>query len=118
MKQVDVIRMSGYPIDMEHLIFYQAEWKVAFDEIEKVVGKDMLTMQEKLKELEKELQVKYPNVGKWDYISAESDWIEVMEKHGNVMVSRKKENNDMIYVIMDDVIPQSQSEVERDEMNP
>lgn len=102
MKKVKMFRTSGLPVDTDKLQAYKDEWKAEFDKAEKKHGKDMLSLQKDLAEVETHLNEKYESVIEVDYLKNKKDWNDMLDKYGNIIVSRHRDSGELLYIIFDE----------------
>lgn len=112
MKKVKVIRSSGHPIELEDIAAYKEDWKQLFDKIQdrctigKTATKDkaynMFRMQKLLARCESILQERYNRIAEWDFIATPEQAEKLIEKHGNIMLTRRADSGDLLYVILDE----------------
>lgn len=60
--KLQIMRMSGQPVSPEHVEQYKAEFQTGYDAIVAEHGQDMLTVHQKLKELDEELMKKWDRI--------------------------------------------------------
>lgn len=108
--KVKVCRASGNPVKYEHIEQFQQEHRNIYD---KVMKKFKLTETSKIDEKLSErltklfdrinisLLKKYPLEEEWDMVTEQEAWHELIKQYGNIMISRDKEKNQLIYVIFD-----------------
>ena len=99
-KKVRVVRQSERPVTSENLLAFQNEWRIEYDKLEAEYKKDMITLNIKLNELEKELHVKYPCEEEWNWVTSKAEWKKLTHKYGPICVATSVEGP-LIYMIMD-----------------
>lgn len=110
--KVKVIRSSGHPIDTADIEAYKQDWKELFDKVQdkcKVgidgtgsASVDMFRMQKLLARTEQILMKRYNRVAEWDFISTPEQAKQVMEQYGNIMLTKRADSGDLLYVILDE----------------
>lgn len=102
MKKIKMFRSSGLPVETEKLEDYKQEWKDTFDALNKKHGKDMLSLQEELAVVERELNDKYKTVIEVDFVKTKKAWESLLDEYGNVIVSRHRDTGELLYIIFDE----------------
>jgi len=110
--KVKVMRSSGHPIDEADIEAYKQEWRELYDRVQDkcALGKDatgsssvdMFRMQKLLARVEQSLMAKYNRVAEWDFIDTPEKALELMEQYGNIMLTRRADSGDLLYVILDE----------------
>lgn len=98
-----ITRFSGLPVDPETLKAYEAEFATNYDAIVAEHAQDMLTVHEKLKELDGVLQQKYGNILDEELPKSKRAWLNLLAKFdAPIMLARSSENpNELLFVVMD-----------------
>jgi predicted metalloenzyme YecM len=101
--KVQVIRMSGNPIEHEQADAYKLDWQNGFDAICEKHGKFGDEVEKELTALEKELKDKYNDltIVEWELPKTGKAWIEKLSEYGNIMVTTNMETGKVILVIHD-----------------
>jgi hypothetical protein len=112
MQKVKVMRASGHPLLLEDIEAYKEDFRQLFDKVQDkcTLGLNanddpsvaMLRMQKLLARCESILMKKYNRVGEWDFIATPEKAVELMEEHGNIMLSRRRDSGELLYVILDE----------------
>jgi len=110
--KVKVMRASGHPIELEDIEAYKEAWKLLFDKVQRKCSlgenangdqaQNMFRMQKLLARCEQILMKQYNRVGEWDFITTPEQAVEIMEKHGNIMLTRRQDSGEPLYVILDE----------------
>lgn len=110
--KVKVIRSSGHPIDTAEIEAYKQDWKELFDKVQEKckvgtngIGSasvDMLRMQKLLARTEQILMNRYNRVAEWDFIETPEQAKELTDKYGNIMITRRADSGELLYVILDE----------------
>lgn len=97
------IRFSGLPVSPENLKQYNEEWKSAYDAILEQHGQDMLTVHQKVEQLEKDLQAKYVQIESNKLPASKKAWVKLLESFdAPIMLARSSEDpNELLLVVMD-----------------
>lgn len=101
-----LVRMSGMPVSPENLAAYNAEFKTAYDAILAEHGNDMLTVHQKLKELDEVLQKKWQTIKTSTVPKSAKAWHKLLEAYdAPVMLAKSSENpKELVLVIMDEAL--------------
>lgn len=107
MRKVQMFRMSGAPVDPEDFESFREEWKNAAIKIEERCklgkdGQDILRANKLYARVERILTKKYPTVIEVDFIKTKKDWNKMMDMYGNIVVTRHRHTNEMLYMIWDE----------------
>lgn len=115
--KVKVIRSSGHPIELEDIEAYKQEWRELYDKAQDryTVGRaatgdravDTLGLSKLLDRCERILQAKYNRIAEWDFLDTPEKLLEKMEQHGNLMITRRADNQELLYVILDEDLIQN-----------
>jgi len=110
--KVKVMRASGHPIDTKDIEAYKQDWRELFDKVEKKCekgknaqgqpAKDMFRMQKLLARCEQILMKRYNRVGEWDLLTTPEQMSEKIDKFGNLMITKRRDSGDLLYVILDE----------------
>ena len=112
MEKVKVMRASGHPLDLEDIEAYKQDWRDLFDKVQDkcAIGENangdqnqqMFRMQKLLARCERILLNRYNRVGEWEFISSPEQATALMEEHGNIMLTRRRDSGELLYVILDE----------------
>lgn len=102
-KTLKVIRQSQLPIDDKDKIAHKAEFKALYDVAEKEAGKEMLVLQQKLLEIDKHLDAKYPCEAQWKWLTQKELVKKIEEFNAPIMVAKMVNSEEVMYVIMDEL---------------
>lgn len=101
--KVQVIRMSGNPVEPKEADAYQKEWQEGFDRLTEEHGKFGPEISKALEEFEKELQDKYNDLSivEWELPKTGKAWIEKLNEYGSIIVSTNVETGKLTLVVHD-----------------
>lgn len=96
-------RMSGRPVSQENLQQYVQEWQSAYDAIIAEHGSDMLTVHQKVLQLEQDLNSKWQAVESTEVPKSAKAWKKLIEHYGApVLLAMSAETEgELLLVIMD-----------------
>jgi len=101
-KKIVVGRQSGLPIQIEKLNEYKAEFQTRFDELKKLHGSEMLGFSEGLQKVDLELSEKYALVEDWDLPKSFKSWRDLIDVHGNFIITANKHTGELMMFILDE----------------
>lgn len=103
--KLQLVRMSGRPVSMQNLAEYDAEFKAEYDKILEAHSPDMLTVHQKLKELDEVLNNKWKLVEQQEIPKSAKAWKQLLEQYDcPVMIAQSAEEGQvgkLVMVIMD-----------------
>lgn len=93
--------MTGLPVELSDLDNYKNEFRRLYDVASRIAKSDMLRLNRRLVTIERVLQTKYPTVTEVDFPVTVEEWKGLQEKYGNILVSSRNDNGDLLFVISD-----------------
>lgn len=114
--KIKVMRASGHPIELEKIEEYKQAWRELYDRIQDkcTLGKsanndkaiNMIRMQKLLARCEQSLMKQYNRVGEWEFLSTPEALSEKIDQFGNLMLTKRADSGDLLYVILDEDLVQ------------
>lgn len=109
--QVNIIRRTGMPVELDDMNNYMNEFRALFDKAEKILKReaekignkqpDMLKMQGRIAKIQNALTKKYPTIQQVDLPASPQSWLDLQAKYGNILVSRMMDKDEVVLVIED-----------------
>lgn len=108
---VPIVRRTGFPVELKDLDNFKNDYRRLYDRAETILKReaakvgnkvpDMLKLQTRLAKIEKVLSKKYPTIQDVVLPASAAEWIELQQKYGNILVTRKLESEEVVLVIED-----------------